>query len=72
MAYVSQTGKKQVTARMTPQFAKDLNVILAYTQAASVTDVVHDAVHQLAEYYRHVMQRNMDALQVARQEESGE
>jgi Arc/MetJ-type ribon-helix-helix transcriptional regulator len=49
--------KKQVTARMTDQFAKDLNLIMACQRMTSATDVVQDAVHKLAEYYRHAMQR---------------
>jgi hypothetical protein len=68
MAYVSQTTKKQVTARMTPQFAKDLNLIMACTGSTNASGVVQDAVHQLAEYYRFAMQRNNTALQDVEQE----
>lgn len=58
MAHPDMRTKKQVTARMTDQFAKDLNLIMACTKEDSATAVVQDAVHQLAEYYRVAMQRN--------------
>lgn len=60
MAHKSVTGKAQVTVRITDQFAKDLNLILACSKADSTTAAVQDAVHQLAEYYRHIMQRNAE------------
>lgn len=57
MTHPDMRTKKQVTARMTTQFAQDLNLIMACTRQASATAVVQDAVHQLAEYYRVAMQR---------------
>ena len=55
--------KKQVTARITDQFAKDLNLVMACTKTDNATHVVQDAVHQLAEYYRYVVQKRMAAMQ---------
>jgi len=63
MAHPDMREKKQVTARMTTQFAQDLNLLMACTKQDNATAVVQDAVHQLAEYYRVVMQRKLHAQQ---------
>ena len=68
MAHPDMREKKQVTARMTEQFAKDLNLLLACTGSTNASSVVQDAVHQLAEYHRAVIQRRYDALQDDTQE----
>lgn len=57
MTHPDMRTKKQVTARMTEQFAKDLNLLMACTGSTSATDVVQNAVHQMANYQRYVMQR---------------
>lgn len=69
MAHPDMRQKKQVTARITDQFAKDLNLVMACTGTTNASAVVQDAVHQLAEYYRHVMQKRMAAIQDDTQEE---
>jgi hypothetical protein len=63
MTHPDMRTKKQVTARMTPQFAKDLNLVMACTKEDSATAVVQHAVHDLAEYYRAAIQRRMSAVQ---------
>lgn len=68
MTHPDMRTKKQVTARMTDQFAKDLNMIMACQRMTNATEVVQDAVHKLAEYYRHAMQHRMAALEAASQE----
>lgn len=55
--------KKQVTVRMTEQFAKDLNLIMACSRTTNASGAVQDAVHRLAEYYRHQMAASWAALQ---------
>lgn len=59
MTHPDMRKKKQVTARMTTQFAQDLNLIMACTKQASATAVVQHAVHEMAEYYRVAIQRRM-------------
>lgn len=54
--------KKQVTARMTDRFAKDLNLVMLCTNTDSATTALQDAVHSMAEYYRHRMARRAQAL----------
>ena len=68
MAHPDMRDKRQVTVRMTEQFAKDLNLLLACTGSTNASAVVQNAVHQLAEYYRYVMQKRMAAIQDDTQE----
>lgn len=63
MTHPDMRTKKQVTARMTTQFAQDLNLIMACTKQDSATAVVQHAVHELAEYYRSRMAARMAASQ---------
>lgn len=72
MTHPDMREKKQVTARMTEQFAKDLNLIMACTRQDSATAVVQDAVHQLAEYYRVAMQRKWQSNAEVETFEQGE
>lgn len=65
MTHPDMRTKRQVTARMTTQFAQDLNLIMACTKEDSATAVVQHAVHQMAEYYRSRMAARMAASQDA-------
>jgi hypothetical protein len=69
MAHQDMRTKKQVTARMTEQFARDLNLVMACTRQDSATAVVQKAVHGMAEYYRAAIQARWAASEAATQEE---
>jgi restriction endonuclease Mrr len=70
MSHPDMREKKQVTARITPEFARDLNLVMACTKTDNATQVVQDAVHQLAEYYRYAIQRRLEAVASARQDDT--
>lgn len=67
MTHPDMRTKKQVTARMTDQFAKDLNLLMACTGRTNATDVLQHAVHQMAEYHRYAIQKRQAAREAALQ-----
>jgi hypothetical protein len=51
--------KKQITVKMTEQFAKDLNLLFASYGVTDLSSVVRESVGARADYVRHRMTERM-------------
>ena len=68
MAHPDMRDRKQVTVRMTEQFAKDLNVLLVHYSESNVSYVLQKVVGLQAD---HVRQRWADQPIVLQEESDG-
>lgn len=62
--------KQQVAVRMTDQFAKDLNLLMACYKLSDASHIVRESVSAQADYVRTRMTERMAALDAAETEES--
>lgn len=54
--------RKQITVKMTEQFAKDLNLVFAVFGMTDVSDVVRKSVSAQADYIRDRMTRSSEEV----------
>jgi hypothetical protein len=62
--------KQQVAVRMTDEFAKDLNLLMASYKLSDASRIIRAAVGAQADYVRHRMTARMAALDAAETEET--
>lgn len=71
-SYRSMTGKKQVTVKVTEQFAKDLNLLFASYGLTDTSYVIRESVAAQAEYVRERMTKRPTTVNLVGQEEENE
>jgi hypothetical protein len=59
VAHPDMRDKQQVAVRMTDQFAKDLNLLMASYKLSDVSYIVRESVGAQADYVRHRMTERM-------------
>lgn len=64
MTHPDMRDKKQITVKMTEQFAKDLNLLFASYGVTDLSSVVRESVGARADYVRLMMERG-DALKAS-------
>lgn len=71
-SYRSMTGKKQVTVKVTEQFAKDLNLLFASYGLTDTSYVIRESVAAQAEHVRERMTKRPTTVNLVGQEEENE